>query len=342
MKVFAIINLMLLLCAPRSMSQTIEDLWDNTTAQQDEFRIIDSLSVVNYIEFDFEDVVNPGLIRVLNDDIIIYDFYRTQLYHAKISEFHESFTAVGIGGGSGPNEYRFISYIDINQQGDIYALDTNLMRLMIWDKQLKNSIIRLTEVGAPGKVAAFENGYVIKHQTAGSTENLFTSYTKNHEVINNFHQVLTWENVISPLFYEGNITSNGEKIYYASSNYGLIKSYRINGDHIFTREMVEPLNGLSIRVNQDLSSHSVNRDVSSKFTGIDVDVYQDIIYVLYSGSGSLSSNRIDLYDIEAGSYLGSYIMQQETIKISVSNGRIYAIQEESEMSLSKIIMYDLK
>lgn len=322
-------------------AQVIEDLWPEAAVQQSEYVVLDTLVAANKISTRQKQLVNPGLIRTNGGRVVLYDFYRRQLFAASLEDYANTVTPVGKGYGSGPGEYRFISSIDIDNQYNVFALDTELMRLSTWDEKYDISDMYKTEGGLPGKIATTNDGFVIKYSSVGGAEYLFETFTKEGDSQKRFHEFKQWQGTRSPLLYEGNIVGTRDAVIYSSSNFGVLKSYDILGNHRFTRKMINPLNGLQMQVNRSGNSISVSRDGASKFAAIDLDSNGDLIYVLFSGTEFLRSNRIDIYKLSDGAYAGSYLLDEQVLKFSVDDNYIYAIQQESENREPKIIVYNL-
>ena len=325
--------------------QTIQDLWPAAEKQQEflEIKVLDTLKQIDVIRFHDNEFLNPGLIKVRESTILVYDFYMKQLYSVNRDNDPNLIEEIGRGNGSGPGEYRFVGSIDLDEHHNRYTLDTELLRLSVWDSnnELKGVYNLGAGGGIPGKIATDGESLILKYAFAGNSEYQFGLISKDGNLLHRFYELNTWMNIKSPLLYEGHISAQKGKIVYASVNYGVFMLLDLEGNLVFTKQMIDPLNGLEMEVRQSGFTLSTTVKNTSRIVTLSLDLTKDKIFILYSGSRSLQSNRIDVYDVTNGHYICTFILDEYVNDISVDGENLFAIVPENENEKARIVIYQL-
>lgn len=328
-----------------SKSQTIQDLWPDAVPQPEtvELTIADTLNKVDEIFFSNVEFLDPGIIKVNNGVMAIYDFQSDQLYSLDLSNTPEEVRPVGTGNGSGPGEYESVSSIDIDENHNKYVLDRELLRLSIWDanNELKESFRLNTTKGIPGRLVVDDGTIILSFAFAGSSEYQFGVLSEDGEIESRFQRQHSWENVKSPLLYDGRYASNDGMVLYGGINYGVFLLYNKNGEAIHKRHMIDPINGLQLEIQRSGNMTSTTYGSNSRAATASIDLTEDFIYVLYSGTGSIQSNRLDVYDVVTGDYVTTYILDEIVNRISIDQQTMYASVRETETQPSRIVVYEL-
>lgn len=345
MNKFFLIFLIIAFLSIESKSQTIQDLWPDAKPQAEtaEVMIADTLEKMDEIFFSSVEFLDPGIIKAKNGEMVIYDFQSDQLYSMDLSNTSEGVQPIGSGNGSGPGEYRSVSGIDIDENGNKYALDRELLRLTIWDvnNEIMESFQLNTTKGIPGRLVVDDDTIIISFAFAGSSEYQFGVLNENGDVERRFQRQISWENVKSPLLYDGRYASNNGMVLYGSINFGVFLLYNKNGNAVHKRHMINPINGLKINVQRSGNATSTTYGSDSRAATASIDLSDDFIYILYSGTRSIRSDRLDVYDVDTGDYIKTLILDEIVSRITIDQQTLYASVRETETEPSKIVVYDL-
>jgi hypothetical protein len=342
---FIVCILLLSISSIESKSQTIQDLWPDAVPQAEtaELTIADTLEKTDEMFFSSVEFLDPGIIKAKNGIMAIYDFGLNQFYSLDLNNTSDGVQPIGVGHGSGPGEYRSVFSIDIDENHNKYILDSELLRLTIWDanNELKSSIQLNTSKGIPGRLVVDNNTIIISFAFAGSSEYQFGILSEDGTIEKRFQKQHTFENAKSPLLYDGHSTSNDGMVLYGSINYGVFLLYNKNREAIHKRHLINPLNGLELVVQQSGNMTSTTFGSDSKIAIASLDLDEDFIYVLYSGTGSFRSDRLDLYDVDTGDYIKTLILDEIVSRITIDQQTLYASVRETETEPSKIVVYEL-
>ncbi|CAN5392304.1 hypothetical protein BH23BAC3_BH23BAC3_17420 [soil metagenome] len=325
-----------------SHSQEIEDLWTDVKYQKvQEVELIGELRADAKIDpTTIHPFLSPRLIRVSNGEMLLYDFNIKELYRVQAADLTNS-VKIGEGQGRGPGEYEFIGSIGLDDSHRVYGLDTQLLRLNRWNNSGDDhKIFDLKSGGLPGKLAVGRE-IVVKYSSVGPSDNLLGILDKDGNLEKTFYSFNNWNGVRSPMLYEGQIAASDDHIVYASSNFGVILGFDYDGNLLFERGMIEPINGLKMEIRRSGSSTSSSVQSGSLRTAEDIEIYDDRIYVLYSGKEQLFGNRIDLYDIHSGDYIGSYQTEENLVSFSIDNEILYGLAQDEESGLNVVVHYYL-
>jgi|GEM_PF-2226503 len=328
-----------------SKSQTIQDLWPDAVPQSEmaEITIADTLQKIDEIFLSTVDFLDPGIIKTSNGVMAIYDFQLNQLYSLDLSNTSDGVRSIGSGNGSGPGEYRSVSSIDIDENHNKYLLDSELLRLTVWDanNELKESIQLNTTSGIPGRIVVDDGTIILTFAFAGNSEYQFGLLSEDGDVERRFQKQYAFENAKSPLLYDGRYASNNGFILYGSINYGVLLLFKKTGEVIHKRHLINPINGLELIVQRSGNTTSTTFGSNSKIAIVSLDFTDDFIYVLYSGTGSIRSNRLDVYDVDTGDYISTYILDEIVNRITIDQQTMYASVRETETQPSRIVVYEL-
>jgi hypothetical protein len=141
--------------------------------------------------------------------------------------------------------------------------------------------------------------------------------------------------------YDGRYASNNGFILYGSINYGVLLLFKKTGEVIHKRHLINPINGLELIVQRSGNTTSTTFGSNSKIAIVSLDFTDDFIYVLYSGTGSIRSNRLDVYDVDTGDYISTYILDEIVNRITIDQQTMYASVRETETQPSRIVVYEL-
>lgn len=335
-----ILFLILTLTAEISPSQSTEDVWPNIIPQETNIELsIDSVKAIKTVEFENTDLLSPGLLKAHKNVGIFYDFYRNQIYRINLDE-RSLPVEIGFGNGAGPGEFRSILSIAISDENDILAVDPRLQRISKFNKNGDITESFRLEEGVPSKVSFMRDYFVVKFQSVSNNQNLFGIYDTEKRLVRDFHPTEQLD-IPSPLFYEGRIASDNERIVYGSLNYGVIMIYDFNNQKKIIRSKIQPIDGLKLNKEQTSVGTMISPARESRTSTLDIEIFNEEIVVLQAYNYKLRSDRLDFYDIHTGDYLRTTYLDKEVINIAVRDDEdiMYAVEEDLENGLRTIHKY---
>ncbi|MFP8488529.1 6-bladed beta-propeller [Gracilimonas sp. Q87] len=280
-------------------------------------------------------IFQPALLAVDNNGLVaIYDYGVHNLFLINTSD--NSVKKIGEGSGGGPKEFSNptdLSYDKYNEH--FWLTDPQQARISVWNSS-----------GDLVRSISFNNASSVPVKAVPVSESTYVWQPKNYkegvsELAISDHQASVKERLgrisIKPMharfLKEGSITADSTGIYYAGYKSGFIKKFSANSGVVSTINSIEDIpkpevinRELDIEGMKDVRVTKLNDD--SVIATLDVDVYEEKLYVLFSGSTSGISKTIDVYDTQNGEYLYSYRVQDLIIrKFNIINGRVIALSK---------------
>lgn len=325
------------------VAQALNDLWSEAVSQAGvDVIILDSLKSSHVWNAESLNYLDPGKISTKYGNHLIYDFSRRELVSFKTEENKQlSKTMIASSVGRGPGEFQRIRAFDMDNEGNVYALDSDLLRIMVWDAEGDYITTFQETSGIPGELSLWDENIIIKYTSVGNSQYLYGILEKDGTLIRQFYPYSEAMEEPNPLFYEGSIDTDSNKVVYASANFGVFMLHDLEGNQIFCRKMIEPIDGLVMESSQSGNMFITMKGDDSIYATLDVGYSNSKIYILYSGDRTLRGNRIDVYEDTNGNYLGSFILDHHLSKMSVEGDTLYGIVREYDGDDQLILSYDV-
>src|SRR5690625_7822912 len=114
---------------------------------------------------------------------------------------------------------------------------------MVWYAE-ENYITTLQEKSEiPGDLSHGDENIIKKYTSVGNSQYLYGILEKDGTLIRQFYPYSEAMEEPNPLFYEGSIDTDSNKVVYASANFGVFMLHDLEGSQIFCRTMIEPIEG---------------------------------------------------------------------------------------------------
>jgi len=253
---------------------------------------------------------------------------------------------VGKGEGEGPGEFRSITDIEIDSDGNIWALDPLLTRATVFKPGYKDLWMILEFPAIPHKVIPLNSDEYLKEERFGG---YIERYTYSGELTGKLPVLVDdpplWSNVLTSIYsksIDGSIVAVQIFTNYLVrySKEGKIKYYRksVSSPDI---PKIDPYYANDAgRVNSvDYRSwKQTSRDVHIVDNAIHVFIIKDYKWIPEENRFESERESVDVYDLETGNYLYSYKIPLELQTMAVSETHLAGIPEE----LGKLVIWEVQ
>lgn len=288
------------------------------------------------LSLDDNDIFNPTLMAMgENGNICIYDYGVHQLFFYNI--FDQVLKAYGEGLGGGPKEFRNPTSLYFNRYNSQFWLtDPEQARISFWksDGELTGSLAFPDASSTATKALPLSEIYFVwqpKNYRENGFELAISSVDMQIEKTIGAINVAPLE---AKFLRDGNIAADNSNIYYAGYNSDFIKKFSQNGTLENQFNSIEKLakpkvfkEELDVGGLENVSIMKLSDD--TKIATLDIEVYENKIFVLFSGNKFGIAKKIDVYDKSNGDYIQTYkIKYQNLKKIEIYDGKIFAISNK--------------
>lgn len=288
------------------------------------------------LSLDDKGIFSPTLMAMDEEENIgIYDYGVHQLFFYNVAD--QMLEAHGEGLGGGPKEFRnptSLSYDSYNRQ--FWLNDPQQARISIWkpDGKLVETLSIVNASSIATKVLPVSEKYYV-WQPKTYRENGFELAISDHHMRIKKRMGINKLNPLKARFLkDGSVTADSTGIYYAGYNSDFIKKFSSNGKLDFQIRSIENIPNpevttevLDVGGMEDVRVTKLSDETI--IAALDIEVYKDELFVLFSGNKWGIAKKIDVYNKHNGQYLHSYIVSNQNLKkIEVHDGKVFAISSK--------------
>lgn len=296
-------------------------------------RIYQEIEPERILNLGEEGIFQPALLAVDNNgSVAIYDYGVHNLFLIDTSDRFVNQIGEGLGGGpkqfSNPTGLSYDSY-----NGHFWLTDPQQARISIWSTEggLIKSISFQNASSVPVRSLPV-TGTTYVWQPINYQEGGFELAISDHKVVveKQLGRIRTQPKHAS-LLMEGSLAADSSNIFFAGYKSGFIKAFSLATG---TMHHIEPIEAtpepeiltreLDIKGMKNVRGTRLNE--GSIYATLDMEVHQDRLFVLFSGSTTGRAKTIDVYNTRNGRYELSYALEDQRIrKFAISGGKIFAI-----------------
>lgn len=263
------------------------------------------------------DLFRSGLLAVNNNSIMVYDYQ-----HKSLFQFDYEFNLIGEYGreGRGPEEFLNPTDLITDDTGYFWIVDGRNSRITRWSDKGDMVFEQPVSLGlVPHRFAPMSDDMFVLFSLMGQ----FSMHTVDLEgkIQNSFLSVTGRNFSNKGLLLDGQIAAKDDRIYYAGTRNDLIKAYSKDGNQIYSRKVINP-------VNVEVENLNDNQLRSAPHSALDIQVFDDRLFILYGGAMD-DPNRwryLDVYELNSGDYSHTFLLESFSRKFSINrheNGEVY-------------------
>lgn len=317
MKSITILNLLILLFSVNISAQ------DNRVLADYKLEKIQDILLSDY------DIFRPNLIDInKGGSIIFFDFARYELVVYEMGS--KAFQFYG-NRGKGPKEFGQIFDVKVDENDDIYLVDTGNNKIVKW--ALQGKYIGEMSVGTrfirPARFTLCKDSdvmYILSSQYG--RDGLLHKYDKAGNLQQSFHKI-EGNKERSPYFTDGTLACDEhQNLYYAKRYVNEIMKFDKNGEHVYTIPFYDTEKYKDIKIVQG-KFYALNP--SAPRYSSNIYYLDEKLYVSYSGLPKNFRYRfIDVYSEVSQEYLYSIQLPFEFREFVMNEKRIIILREDEK------------
>ena len=214
--------------------------------------------------------------------------------------------------GRGPGEYTQPMDL-LNKEGKYWIADGRQTKIgkHSTDGTLINEIMPSFGV-IPHRFNLLENNKSVIFSLAG--QNAFHILDENYNQTGSFLRLSGLNFQQKGFILDGYLATENDTIFYAGLRNGIIKAFTSEGEKIYSRNVISPLN-------LDLLDMNPSQIRSAPNGVLDLTIHNGKLYILFGGE-QIDDDRwkyLDIYNSANGTYLHTYLIDTPTTKISITS-----------------------
>lgn len=269
------------------------------------------------------DLFGPFIARIGSQGTL----YLVDLGDLKIKAFDSRGQLVqifGEGKGQGPNEFGWITDIDITDSGELWVADQVNGRVAVYasDGSLQEHIV-LDQ--APYRLSVFESGQFILMDILQAS-GMFSVWQGDGAKVTTFGRLVDGTAGESLALDGSMVRAGASGIVFAPRYAGLLMKFARDGSREFAVETIEPLPVPRLRKDGE----RIWVDFAAPLSTISLSaVGQEIFALSVIESGFKKLGVLDVYDLGTGSYKFSQRVPEPCSRVFVSEDRVVTIKDAS-------------
>jgi len=176
------------------------------------------------------------------------------------------------------------------------------------------------------------------------TEHLFYEVKRKGSESEITRQFQKRSDKIEILAYNGSITYNNQSLYFAGYSEPLIRRYDLSGEEpelVFSRAVIDDYNSENNYRKMERTAGGSRFWMftqDAKFSSEDIAVDDNYLYSVRHHNDEEGYKYLDIYDVEDGSYRGSFSLLHYPSEIAVDEDYIYTLESEGNDPIRKYLI----
>lgn len=269
---------------------------------------LQSIKTVNLSEE--HQLYRSGLFAATDQILTVYDYQKVSAY-----QFDYDLNLVRNFGRQGQGPGEFINPTDFitDSSKNFLFVDARTSRITKWSEEGE----LIEEVSIPFGLVPHRYAYLNELQSALFTlTGQFSIHILNREgqIEKSALSVTDLDFSRKGLLLDGNITADDERIYYTGRRNNLIKAYSNDGELIYSRNTINP-------IERDLLNMSDDELRETPSSALDIEIFNNYLFILNGGADD-DPNRwryLDVYDKSDGEYIHTFLLEYFARKVTVQH-----------------------
>ncbi|MGF1668933.1 MAG: hypothetical protein ACFCU6_00690 [Balneolaceae bacterium] len=290
-----------------------EDFFNATAQNVDQRNIIDELNSLKSINLSKKHGFFRSYLLAENSDNITLFEQQNFGFH----QFDYNLNLINKFGlkGRGPGEIVHPMDLTVDKTGNYLILDGGSYRISKWSSEG----ILLEEFASPHGLIP-HRFRVLDNQSfvlfSLMSQNSFHVFNKKGDQKESFLRVAGVSGNKKGFMLDGKIDTIPDEniIYYVGTLNSMLKAYTSEGELLFSRKIIKPLDLDFI----NMDDHEIR---SSSFVTNGFTIYKDKLLILQNGKANdkFEKRYLDIYNRNNGDYSHTYILENKTVRIATNN-----------------------